>query len=327
MNHTGLLFGRSLMLAACVAPAVLTPTPAVAWNGVGHEVVARVAWNQLDAVTKAEAVRLLLATRPEVELTQMRPVLGGRRDQILFERAATWPDYVRSQVPDENRPGWHYTNLFWKQVDGRAVDLPEMRPAAENVLTELPRLLNTLADSGSSDHDRGVALAWVLHLIGDLHQPLHCSARVTDQDPRGDRGGNSFKLAPEQEGVPDFRRDNLHSLWDGALSRLYPQKFWESDWRYRQRLLAIVVPVQVSTMQDARPAATFDRSTAAATLMEWVEEGFAVAKRACYPAGLVRNQPASASMLGAAAAEAQQRMLWAGERLAAVLEAILATDG
>ena len=299
--------------------------PASAWNGVGHEVVARVAWNQLDEETKREAVRLLLSTDEAVELSSMRPRFGGRQDQILFERAATWPDYVRSAVPDENRPQWHYTNYFWEQDEkGRPVDLPEMKPGNENVLSELPRLLTVVADSEQSDAVRGVALAWVLHLVGDLHQPLHCSARVTAEDPRGDRGGNSFKLQPAEEGVEDFRRDNLHSLWDSAVSRRFPQSFFESGYRYRQRLVRMMEAGEDGAEPGQKEASsTFDPAQGSAILTAWVKEGFQLAKRACYPPALVRNQPAPASVLHDVAEEARVRMRIAGLRLASVLEAIL----
>lgn len=315
----------AMVLLAGVCALSISPKPAAAWNGIGHEVVARMTWNQLDEQTRAEAVRLLLATDPSAELTLMRPLRGGRRDQVLFERAATWPDYVRSEVPDENRPQWHYTNYFWEQDErGRPVNLPDMKPAKENVLTELPRLIGIVADTERSDHERGVALAWVLHLVGDLHQPLHCSARVTSEDPRGDRGGNSFKLEPAVEGLEDFRRDNLHSLWDGAVSRRHPQSFFESGYRYRQRLVSEIERGYESA--EARPSpvdTAFDSGASLGVLTEWAKEGFELAKRACYPTELVRNQPAPNKVLSLVAQESKTRMYLAGHRLASVLEAIL----
>ncbi len=307
---------RVVLTLALSVIALLVSSGAFAWNGIGHEVVARIAWEDLAPEVQAEAVRLLAATRPEVELRSMRPSFGGRRDQILFERAATWPDYVRSAVPSENRSRWHYTNYFWKQEEGRAVDLPEMKPADENVATELPRLIRLAANKQASDHDRGIALAWVLHLVGDIHQPLHCSARVTELDPRGDRGGNSFKLEPALPGIEDFRRNNLHSLWDGAVSRVYPKSFWESQWRYRERLVD-------SVDKDDSTTDTFVLTAAEAALDAWIREGFELAKNACYPSDLIRDQPANERVLSAAAAEAKKRMALAGHRLAAVLESIL----
>jgi hypothetical protein len=54
-------------------------------------------------------------------------------------------------------------------------------------------------------------LSWLIHLVGDLHQPLHCASLVDSEYPRGDKGGNDFFIKPEE------REISLHSFWDGLL--------------------------------------------------------------------------------------------------------------
>jgi hypothetical protein len=69
--------------------------------------------------------------------------------------------------------------------------------------------LLTLASS-ASPQDKALAICWLNHLIGDLHQPLHGAALFCERFPEGDRGGNS---------IPVIQGRNLHSLWDGLLGR------------------------------------------------------------------------------------------------------------
>ena len=91
---------------------------------------------------------------------------------------------------------WHYVNFFWEQrfPGGPVIPRPD-KPLDGHLLNQLPGLAATVGNAQAGDSARSVALAWVLHLVGDAHQPLHNSARITPQDPQGDRGGNLFLLA------------------------------------------------------------------------------------------------------------------------------------
>jgi hypothetical protein len=64
-----------------------------------------------------------------------------------------------------------------------------------------------------NDEDMGLsyALRLLIHLVGDMHQPLHCMSRIDDQYPQGDKGGNAFKLPNH------YSADNLHSVWDSVI--------------------------------------------------------------------------------------------------------------
>ena len=66
--------------------------------------------------------------------------------------------------------------------------------------------------SAESNFYKSWMLRFFLHLVGDMHQPLHMSTRVTPQHPDGDRGGNSFKI--------NFKPDNLHALWDEMMGMI-----------------------------------------------------------------------------------------------------------
>src|SRR5262249_5873822 len=135
------------------------------------------------------------------------------RNEWLFQQAAIWPDTIRSGPPERtafSRPEWHYINqpIFLSAADRAALTgkLPineEKTPPADatadtprmNVVQALKFARQRLAAKDTSPPDRAVLLAWVFHLVGDIHQPLHSSTLVSQRlFPEGDRGGNSIKL-------------------------------------------------------------------------------------------------------------------------------------
>ena len=85
-------------------------------------------------------------------------------------------------------------------------------PGPRTILTYLPKQLTTLKESSDS-RDRAVALSWIIHLVGDLHQPLHCASRFNADFPDGDQGGNLFVIQPSDS----VRQIKLHAFWDAAL--------------------------------------------------------------------------------------------------------------
>ena len=119
------------------------------------------------------------------------------RAREFFRRAATWPDLIRD-VPELHHPTWHHRDFYWRQDQGRAIDLPDLQVHPEIIRESLERLHHfkkLLASRTVAARERAIGIAWVLHLVGDIHQPLHCSARVTAIERKGDHGGQDFELA------------------------------------------------------------------------------------------------------------------------------------
>ncbi len=99
---------------------------------------------------------------------------------------------------------WHYDDTPFTS------DHTKLPPSVEpNAQTQIRAFREVLGASGQSDDLKSYDLVWLLHLVGDVHQPLHCVTRVTEAEPGGDKGGNDCKL----KGQPD----NLHSVWDGIV--------------------------------------------------------------------------------------------------------------
>jgi len=169
---------RSFLVAAAVT-AALIPSPAFAWGKTGHRVVAALADAQLSGLTRAHVKELL-----GVE---------------TLDEAATWPDEMRSA------PGqfWQKTSTPWHYVTLNGV-IYDHAPSEGDALEALNKYTATLKDPNASLADKQLALRFVVHIVGDLHQPLHVGKCC-------DKGGNDVK-------VKWFGRDmNLHSVWDSAL--------------------------------------------------------------------------------------------------------------
>ncbi|HEX7090546.1 MAG TPA: S1/P1 nuclease [Longimicrobiales bacterium] len=300
-------------IVALVALGTL-PAPAHAWDQVGHRVIARIAWESMSPATRAKAVALLLAAPQDSELPALLPADGrplAERERELFDAAAFWADRIRDRERPSHRyhePTWHYVNFFWLQETpgGPAVELD--RPLTGELLTQLRHVSGTVGDRARPAGQRGLDLAWLLHLVGDLHQPLHSSARVTAADPDGDRGGNAFGLG---------EHGNLHSFWDGVLRERFPREEGETDAAYIGRIAA--------ALMREYPRAGFDAELAEPIDFEaWAREGLAVAQHAGYPAYLERDAPPPARYMDEVYAAAAPRIALAGYRLAALLEALLA---
>lgn len=178
---------RSLLAAALLAPAVFTlPSSAYAWGFQGHRLVGRIAEVRLTPAARAEIDRLL-AAEPE-------PTLAG---------VAPWADQLRGKDPGLGRrsAGWHYVNIAEDECHYQA---PTHCPGGNCVVEALKAQTAILADRARSDAERTQALKFVVHFVGDIHQPMHAGYGH-------DKGGNDFQVQYNNRGT------NLHSLWDSGL--------------------------------------------------------------------------------------------------------------
>ena len=173
---------RNLCALAAMAGALTASQPALAWGANGHRIVGAIAQEYLSPQAHAA----------------MLEILGG---ESLAE-AGPWPDFMRSD-PDEfwqrTASPWHYVTV----PEGQSYD--EVGPPPQgDALTALQGFADTLRDPQASLADKKAALRFIVHLVGDLQQPLHAGNG-------DDRGGNDVKVT--WFGEPT----NLHSLWDSGL--------------------------------------------------------------------------------------------------------------
>jgi hypothetical protein len=250
------------------APAGRVEAPA-RWSAMGHRIVVEIAWDHLTARARAGVLDLLGAER----LTD----------------AAMWADRVRPERP-ETAP-FHYVNT----PAGTAYDAGRDCPEGRCIVEALGRFHETLADALASRAERVEALRWVLHLVGDIHQPLH----VGDQ---GDRGGNDVTVLWRGRSV------NLHALWDGTLVTA-----WAVDeGRYLSALRAAAARMPLEERE----------AVAAGSPAGWAAEGNAHAHETVYP-GITPGAEVSRAYLLAAGPVLDRVFVRAGLRLARLLNEAL----
>ncbi len=202
---------RTLVLAALA----LAATPALAWSQTGHRVTGAIADEHLGPKARAG----------------LADILGS---ESLAE-ASTWPDFMRSS-PDsfwqKEASPWHYVTV---PTGKTYADVGA--PPQGDALTALKRFSATVRDPKAPLAERQKALRFIVHIVGDLSQPLHVG--------RGDdRGGNDVKVT--WFGKPT----NLHAVWDGDL--VDNENLSYTEWT--QWLLAAATPAQLRDWSSADPA-------------------------------------------------------------------------
>jgi len=158
------------------------------FNAEGHHIVA--------LITQEDLNQHFPATMRKVQ----KILDDGGRDLLS---AATFPDDIRQSHP-ETKP-FHFIDIPFE--DGGPVNPP--LPPAPHVISKIAEFFKVVKN-GANAQQKVDALSWLIHLVGDIHQPLHCIEHISALHKAGDRGGNSFLL----KGKPN----NLHSLWDSSVS-------------------------------------------------------------------------------------------------------------
>jgi hypothetical protein len=234
---------RLAAAALALALTLLLPaTQALAWNGKGHKVVAYVAYQKMSPQLRDRAFQLL-RQHPDFATLVSFSGLPPNFNQSLpnnrlrvFMTAAIWPDIIKKdgrfydetdpdELPTPPVPGfpdmkkhkpWHYIDL---PIPGQ---WPTSPPPRDNALRTMRAFRHSLGSANVTQGNKAYFMSWMLHIVGDVHQPLHCAARFTEEYhppdyPDGDRGGNRFPIAPFPIPEADYSADNLHSFWDGLL--------------------------------------------------------------------------------------------------------------
>lgn len=309
----------------CAALTLLSLTsPHFAWDAVGHKTVTRIAWDHMKPQTRARVIALLNAAPHDSDIHKLRneSLPPEIRNREFFVAVSNWADIMRDEMFPErrdkyHRSTWHYINYFWEQTESGVKERTDLQPLPENAMERLQLIRWRLGDEARSEADRAIDIAWVLHLVGDIHQPLHCSARVTATEPQGDQGGNLMLLDKRpavmpQPPQPPLRLLNLHAYWDGIVDRALPRNADEADADYVTRV--------TKQITEKYPAASVQNNLKAGQFSVWAQEGYETAKTIVYPPALKREERPSAEYLSSAWSASERAMAMAGYRMAAVLD-------
>lgn len=243
---------------------VLCAPSALAWGPLGHRIVARLAEARLTPQAKAEVDRLL-----------------ATRHKRYLDQVANWADDLRDTDPALFRrtKRMHFVNFHSRDC---VYDPPRDCRKGECAVAAINKYSAILADRANSPAERAEALAFVVHFVADVHQPLHA-------DYRHDAGGNDFQVRWHGRGT------NLHKIWD---SRMLDSAHLSTR-GYTRKLESERTPV-----------------AAGGTPVEWAEESCRIDRDdGVYPASHVIDAAYVARELPIA----EMRLRQAGARLAALL--------
>ncbi|HXB00819.1 MAG TPA: S1/P1 nuclease [Steroidobacteraceae bacterium] len=241
---------KSCLLAAAIA--ALGPAPAAAWGDLGHQVTALVAYRHLTPQAKLKLDTLLAADTDSLTPPD-------------FANRATWADKYRTT--HRETAAWHFVDIEIDAPDLQsacfgfatlgASQLASQGPAQDCVVNKIEEFAGELQGAATPPAERLLALKFVIHLVGDLHQPLHAA----DHD---DRGGNCIGLSASAD-RNTARVPNLHAYWDVAVVDAQGAS-----------------AEQIADKLDAGISAALLNEWASGTARSWAMETFEIARHDAY---------------------------------------------
>jgi hypothetical protein len=262
-------------LAVIAALAWCAP-PSFGWGEEGHRLIVRIAESR---VTPAVTEQIQATLNPGESL----------------EDLASWADEIRQSRPET--ASWHFVDI---PLNSSGLDMSRDCPQGNCVIAKIEEFRSQWQNPGLSRASRREALLFLVHFVGDLHQPLHC-------ENNNDKGGNEVPV--EFQGLQnEASHTNLHALWDTGLFRTLPGE---------DELLA--------TLDEA---ITPDRAAAwsSGTVEQWAGESFTLAQSTAY--GLLPTVAKGETVsLGSwyslmAQPVVEEQLEKAGVRLAAILNTL-----
>ena len=243
-----------LMRLGALLALLLAPAPAFAWWDYGHQAVARIAWTEVSPRTRAEMRRLMAQAR----LLETPECPAGNIADL-----SVWPDCIKRY---RDRFSYAYS---WHFVDVDICQPFDLRAPCANhdcVTDQIERAARLLRDRTAPARERLMALAFLVHFVGDLHQPLHAS-------DHHDRGGNDTRAAYGRIAG----RTNLHTIWDGLLA----ERAISTPPGGAQGLLSAYAPAERAAMR-------------AGTVEDWARESWEASRRFVY--GSFASDPCAAGI-------------------------------
>lgn len=257
---------------------------AFSWNAVGHRIIAQIALDQMTphAIARFNAWNDVLNT-------------SERRWSLLD--ASTWLDVCRRSYAGQFDE-MHYIDIPYTE-DGSSL---RIKQPFMNAVVALEQSKAFLLDETKTPHERAVALRIMLHLVGDIHQPLHAVTRVSRHYKKGDKGGNLVYLRKNKVAK------NLHAYWDrGAGSLILKQK----------KSMGFVIKTKAMALEKKWPCV---QVVSEFNPEVWAHESHLMAKTKAYPD--LKGHVVTRAYERMTQEITAQRLAFAGCRLAQVLNKI-----
>lgn len=294
----------------------------LAWNSSAHKIIADISW-QLLAPQKRDHLTQLLREHPRYQEDLLRHLPANiqgtkKQEKWAFVNASVWPDQIANKSARLKKrfhhPTWHYINIpiflenqklsIKENLSFRVHDPAYLH---FNIVQALQYNAKQLQNQNITAQERAIAVSWILHLIGDIHQPLHAASLYSSvQFPYGDRGGN---LIPIRQAIG---QSNLHSIWDSIFSRA-------KSTRTIERKAKELLQANINQTYSFQP-------------QDWSEESHLLATNYVYTRELLvslQARPSSRNMIHLSSEYTRQakqiatkQILLAGHRTAALLNKI-----
>jgi hypothetical protein len=295
---------------ALLLAAALPSSTALAWSRSGHMVSAAIAYDELNAQDRRVLERVVALAEKHPDRGAFEVAVSGangeERGRRIFLELARWSDDIRGGVYDH--PTWHYWSLPIVDPASPPAKIPEDVPEG-SAYEAFALNASVAADPRAPAGERAIALAWIFHLVGDMHQPLHSVSQVSKRLPAGDRGGGlQFVIDPISK-----EPRTLHWFWDDSISR---DGAPEAVVQQASDLMRRLPRAQFKGLQPFRSASEFS---------EWARESHELARSVVYSPELrtgdsARNAREQSKLyLDQALPVAEQRLTLAGYRLTEVL--------
>lgn len=276
-------FIRQVGLFCLILSAPLT---SFAWNAYGHLLIAEVAYQNLKPAVKDKVDGLVSTLHDQYSSVSS------------FNQLADWPDTLRGESIDAYTR-WHYINIAFSFDGSPLKDLVNDDNAVWAIQKSEPVIKNAKANPS----ERARFLAFMSHIVGDLHQPLHTVSYISANLPDGDRGGNQYFV------IYRGKRQNLHFIWDNGLGAFDGST--SSD----------KIRTAAKSLMQQFPEAYFNQRPEDLNPEHWAQEGLELAKQSVY------NTPpdlaVSTEYLDNGKRLAQENAALAGYRLANLLNQLL----
>ncbi|VEB37325.1 S1/P1 nuclease [Legionella cherrii] len=253
---------------------------AYSWNAAGHRVVAQIAYDNLSPKAKEMCFKYLRSR------THNTP-------NSSFVSASTWMDEIRW------REVYWYDVMHYIDTPFSSDGTPTPPIESTNAVKTIKLASSALASKKTTPSDKKLALRMLIHITGDIHQPLHAITRVSAQHPMGDLGGNLFLLGTNPVG------SNLHQYWDNGAG-FFQGQYDEMRVKNTAQQLEQKLPCSVIGKQT-RPA-------------KWAKMSYKLALKNVYQ--MNPNETPSAKYQENAQLLVQKQVTYAGCRLAALLNKI-----
>jgi hypothetical protein len=259
------------------------------WNALGHMVVAEIAYEQLNPEVKKKVDKMV------TDLGKEYPYITS------FYQLGPWPDLLKIQKIDIYSH-WHYTDLAFSK-DGTALKNLEN---TDNVIWAINQMEPIVANNKANIYERAKFLAFLVHVIADIHQPLHTTSLISAKLPDGDKGGNLYYI---KFPASHPKTIHLHKLWDQGIDVFVGETTFDKVTSLSHQITALY-PKEFfgAKVMDLKPE-------------HWADEGLQTSITMVY--STPENQVPSDDYLNSGRLIVQQQAALAGYRLAAVLNQLL----